>query len=319
MTRREERIEAMSKLPNEEVLHRICDYPDPDLLNKNARFPVEQIARERLEDGGKISLKQRNALILQFVNHTNAQVIAREAQFEHATHREVIDTVLAFPDQDRLNYHMDGTKKEIPLGEMAEHLREKNYRATWKQMKYLVSSFAEQTAVDTDRTVEQKAEYEAGQDVFRPAETSQAVWWFATNASIDSPEKMEEINNALKEKLPKEELISQANERWEHRDMSLTDVSVRFTHDHQGEITLTGTGDLRGRDPFVESFVNFEVKDAMEGILDDYIDDGMTFEDEERTGIRPPLFWGFDYERGTDLSLRLDDLDALKPNENMEL
>ena len=47
MTRREERIEAMSKLPNEEVLHRICDYPDPDLLNKNARFPVEQIAIEQ--------------------------------------------------------------------------------------------------------------------------------------------------------------------------------------------------------------------------------------------------------------------------------
>ena len=130
---------------------------------------------------------------------------------------------------------------------------------------------------------------------------------------------MEEINNALKEQLPKEELINQANERWEHRDMSLTDVSVRFTHDHQGEITLTGTGDLRGRDPFVENFVNFEVKDAMERILDDYIDDGMTFEDEERTGIRPPLFWGFDYERGTDLSLSLDDLDALKPDENMEL
>ena len=65
--------------------------------------------------------------------------------------------------------------------------------------------------------------------------------------------------------------------------------------------------------------MNFEVKDAMEGILDDYIDDGMTFEDEERTGIRLPLFWGFDYERGTDLSLRLDDLDALKPDENMEL
>lgn len=321
MKRREERIQEFSRLPNRVLIDRICDYPDQKALDANIQFPVGKIAHEIRDNDYRMSQRQRSALTLQFVNHTQAQVTAKEKELEKLPRKEVVDRICGYPDQDKLNYTSAGEKRGIPLGELAEQIRDRSYRVSEAQYNLLYRQFAEVTATETYEMEQSRPRTGREDGLENTSQTepeitkSYAAYWFALNASIDDPNQIPEINGHLGQYLSRSDVIENLNARLAaaNADIQVTGLSMGFTSGSQGEIHLEANGDLTGSSREIQTFLEGPFASEMEGPLGTYINDGIYFEREQAD---LPLFWGFSYEKGGSLDpdLTLTDADLAELN-----
>lgn len=315
MTRREERIQELSRLPRQVVIDRICDYPDQRTLNANVRFPVGQIAHEIRDRDYWMTNRQKDSLILQFVNHTQAKVMKKEQELEKLPVRDVINRIRAYPNQQRLNYTTAGEMRGVKIGELAERIESRNYRVSEAQYKLLYRQFAELTADEASYEQEQKISPADKKRQENAVKNSYVVYDFFINGSIDDPKTRQEINERLQSKEFTEDAVQSINAGLKPagKPVTVKNLDVRFTRENQGTIRMEGEGNLTWQQSRIGEWLNDSFAVKTRNFLNPYLDNGIYFEQEN---AKKPLFWGFDYNKGgvlkEDLSLTDADLKGLE-------
>lgn len=356
MTRKKERKEELARLPWNALIDRILDYPDQDLLNRNPRFQVGEIAEGIREAGYKMTKRQHDTLLSSFVDLTNKQVLSKEQELEGLSKRELIERICSYPDQARLNYSSNGEKEPWPLGERAERIRDKDYRMTSKQYRSLLRSFAERTANETCemeqahacRTFPEAEAYLAARSVpveegqtayYRDANTPAAIGKegvlyeqeygiILNNCSIERQEARDAINQRLKELIREQNLAASLN-NWlkefsKEPAPEVTAVDYAFTSETEGRVRIQSNGPMPY--PAIQAtedwvvLVNFNlVKQCLIQFEDQGIARSSTQWDPSFHILKDSFQSQKEAEQLPNLTLTEEDLTNLETNESFQL